>query len=114
MQDQTLLFSTSTPQPSLARRLFHEFTEASRDFRRDPKTYLISAIRGEGFGGYRRKMLLEYGLAIALLLYSGGFLILLTIQTIRANRASTDETLSVIDVFHLPSTPRLPESESPA
>jgi protein TonB len=114
MQDRTLLFSISAPQPSLARRLFHEFTAASRDFRRDPKAYFISAIRGEGFGGYRRKMLLEYGLAIALLLYSGGFLILLTIQTIRANRANTDESSNILQIIHLSPTPRPPDEQAPA
>src|SRR5262249_4856359 len=113
MQEKTLLFSTSVTQQSLAHRLFDEFTEASRDFRRNPKAYLISAIRGEGFGGYRRKMLLEYGLAIALLLYSGGFLVMLTLQTIRANQANSNESNFVDIWLHLPPTARPPDDKAP-
>ena len=109
MPEKTLLFSTTMARQSLAHRLFHEFSEASRDFRRDPKAYLVSAIRGEGFGGYRRKMLLEYGLAIALLLYSGGFLVMLTLQTIRANQSDSNE-MNYVDIWiHLPPTARPPD-----
>ncbi len=113
MPEKSLLFSTTISRQSLAERLIHEFAEASRDFRRDPKAYLVSAIRGEGLGGYRRKVLLEYGLAIALLLYSGGFLIMLTVQTIRASQVKGDEDNSVGTIIHLPATARPPDEKAP-
>lgn len=113
MPEKSLLFSTTVAQQSLAHRLFHEFNEASRDFRRDPRAYLVSAIRGEGFGGYRRKMFLEYGLAIALLLYSGGFLIMLTVQTIRASQVNSDQDIISGTIIHLPSTARPSDDKAP-
>ena len=76
--------------PSIFRRLADEFAEASREFRENPKAYVKSALRGDGIGGHRRKMLLMYGLAIALVIFATFFLIILITYSIAHAKAKED------------------------
>lgn len=57
-------------QPSLTRRLFDEMVEATREFRDNPKSYIGTAIKGDGIGGRRRKMLIRLGLATGITVYA--------------------------------------------
>jgi TonB family protein len=82
MQDHTLLFGVSLEQSSLAKRLFEQFMEASREFHSNPRQFIISIIKGDGIGGRRRKQFLQYGLAISLLVYSTFFLATLIFWTV--------------------------------
>ncbi|MEW6127054.1 MAG: energy transducer TonB [Acidobacteriota bacterium] len=92
MQDNALFVSMNLERTSLLKRLFEEFNEAVSELRESPKAFIIGAIKGEGIGGRRRLMFLQYGLAISLLVYSTGFLLTLTLWTIRQNSpVSKDE-----------------------
>src|SRR5437868_257266 len=82
MQDHTLSFGVSLEQSSLPKRLFEQFIEASREFRSNPRQYIISIIKGDGLGSRRRKQFLQYGLAISLLVYSTFFLATLIFWTV--------------------------------
>lgn len=86
MQDHTLFFGASLEQSSLIKRLFEQFTEASREFQSDPRQFIVNLIKGDGIGNHRRKKFLQYGLAISLLVYSTFFLATLVFWTI-AHRA---------------------------
>jgi periplasmic protein TonB len=70
--------------PSIMRRLVDAFLEAISDFRRDPKAYIISAFKGDGIGGHRRKMLLRFGLAIGIVVYAVFFGAILVLWSIHA------------------------------
>ena len=61
MKENALLLGTLFEQPSLFIRLKDELTEASLQFRRDPKAYVIAALRNDTLGGSRRRMLLQFG-----------------------------------------------------
>ncbi len=98
MQDNTLFFGASLEQSSLPKRLFEQFSEASREFYSDPRQFMVSLIRGDGIGSHRRKKFLQYGLAISLLVYSTFFLATLVFWTIahRADRANQDKSAMYI------------------
>ena len=70
MQEDALFCGSFSAQPPLVKRLADEFKEATREFRENPKLYITSAIRGDGVSNYRRKSLLKFGLAIAIMLYA--------------------------------------------
>ena len=79
--------------PSILRRLIDAFVDAFRDFRRNPKAYVISAFKGDGIGGRRRKTLLRFGLAIGIVVYAvffGAILVLWSIHA-KAKATSADE-----------------------
>src|SRR5215471_7985266 len=82
--------------PSILRRLVDAFLEAIGDFSRDPKAYIISAFKGDGIGGHRRKMLLRFGLAIGIVVYAVFFGAILIIWTLHAKaKASSQDELEV-------------------
>jgi TonB family protein len=82
MQDNALFSSTGLEHSSLLKRLFKGCAEAISELRENPKAFIVGAIRGDGIGGRRRQMFLQYGLAISILAYSVGFLLTLTLWTI--------------------------------
>src|ERR1044072_1310131 len=88
MQDNALFASTGLEHSSLLKRLFDSGAEAISELRENPKAFIIGAIRGDGIGGRRRQMFLQYGLAISLLAYSIGFLLTLTFWTINQKNPS--------------------------
>jgi TonB family protein len=110
MQDQRLFLGVSLEQSSLARRLFEQFSEASREFHNDPRQFITSLIKGEGLGGRRRKQFLQYGLSISLLVYSTFFLANLIFWTI-AHQGEPEAKDAGSAVVHLvnPWLPNKPE-----
>jgi TonB family protein len=98
MQDHALFFGASLEQSSLVRRLFEQFIEASREFRHNPRGFILSSIKGDGVGGRRRKQFLQYGLAISLLVYSTFFLAILVFWTIAHRATPTTQDKDVLFV----------------
>ncbi|HVG19983.1 MAG TPA: TonB family protein [Blastocatellia bacterium] len=93
MQEKVLFADAFMNQPSIIKRLGIEFTEASREFREDPKAYIKTAFKGDGIGGHRRKMLLRFGLAMGIVVYAiffGAILILWSIHA-KAKETPTEE-----------------------
>ncbi|MEK6324684.1 MAG: energy transducer TonB [Acidobacteriota bacterium] len=83
MQEKALFADAFQYQPFILTRLVKEFLEASREVRENPKAYILTAFKGDGIGGHRRKMLLRFGLAIGIVVYAlffGGILILWSIH----------------------------------
>jgi TonB family protein len=78
--------------PSILRRLVDAFLEAISDFSRDPKAYIISAFKGDGIGGHRRKMLLRFGLAIGIVVYAVFFGAILVLWSIHAKAKDEGQT----------------------
>jgi periplasmic protein TonB len=78
--------------PSILRRLVDAFLEAVSDFSRDPKAYIISAFKGDGIGGHRRKMLLRFGLAIGIVVYAVFFGAILVLWSIHAKAKDEGQT----------------------
>jgi TonB family protein len=73
MQQKPLFSEAFFVQPSLLRRLIDEIFEGAREFTQNPRLYLESALKGDGLGGRRRKTLLRFGLALAVVVYAVGF-----------------------------------------
>ena len=73
MKESALLLGTLFEQPSLFVRLKEELTEASRQFRQDPRGYVTAALRNDAAGGSRRKMLSQFGLAAGIVFYAAAF-----------------------------------------
>src|SRR5262245_13819030 len=92
MQEKALFADTFLIQPSIVTRLFKEFFEASREFREDPKAYIVTAFKGDGIGGHRRKMLLRFGLAIGIVVYACFFGAILIIWTLHAKAKADPQT----------------------
>jgi TonB family protein len=101
MREDALFFGLSSEQSSLCKRLFELFSEAFKEFRKDPQQFIIRSIKGDGIGGRRRKILLQYGLAISILVYATFFLATLTFWTLNHR---PDNSLQNRDglVFHTP------------
>ena len=81
--------------PSILRRLIDAFVEAFRDFRRNPTAYIVSAFKGDGIGGHRRKMLLRFGLAIGIVVYACFFGAILILWSIHAKAKDEQSELEV-------------------
>jgi periplasmic protein TonB len=93
MYQKSLFEDAFLYQPSIIKRLIDEINEAFREFFQDPKAYLSSAVKGDGIGGKRRKMLLRFGLAMGIVIYAvffGAILVLWTIHN-RASAASPED-----------------------
>ncbi|MEK6300570.1 MAG: energy transducer TonB [Acidobacteriota bacterium] len=88
MREAVLSLPAFSDQPSLVKRLVLEFIEATRELRANPKQYLASAIGGDAFGGYRRKALFRFGLAIAIVLYTIFFGVTLVLWSVNARQAA--------------------------
>jgi TonB family protein len=102
MQEDVLFCGSFSAQPSLAGRLADEFKEATREFRKNPKGYIASAIKGDGAGGPRRKSLFRFGLAIALVLYAIFFAVMLALWAFNAKHAAVADKSREITVLNLP------------
>ena len=63
--------------PSIFRRLFNEFAESSRDFRKNPQAFVLNAVKGDGIGGRRRQERLMLGFAVAILVFATAFSVML-------------------------------------
>jgi periplasmic protein TonB len=99
MQQIALFSNTFLNQPSILKRLRNEILEAVSEIREDPRGYVITAIKGDGVGGYRRKVLLRFGLAIGIVAYALFFGTILVIWSINA-RARAAENESVVHMIN--------------
>ena len=102
MQEDALFCGSFSAQPPLVKRLADEFKEATREFRENPKLYVTSAIRGDGIGSYRRKSLLKFGLAIAIVLYAIFFAVMLILWAFNARHTEVAKKNSGITVINAP------------
>jgi len=103
MQESFLFSRPCSAHSSLFRRLVDELTEATREFRENPKEYLKSAIKSDAFGGYSRKSRFRLGLAVGIVLYAISFGAILLLWGLSARQAVViDEGRSFV-VIHLPS-----------
>ena len=75
--------------PSILRRLIDACVEGFGEFRRNPKAYVVSAFKGDGVGGRRRKTLLRFGLAIGIVVYAVFFGAILVLWSIHAKAKAT-------------------------
>lgn len=73
MQQKPLFADAFFVQPSLLMRLINAVREGGREFAQNPRLYLESALKGDSLGGRRRKTLLRFGMALAVVLYAVGF-----------------------------------------
>jgi TonB family protein len=73
-------------QPCMISRLTDELREASREFREDPMAFVTTALKRDAVGS-RRKMLLQVGLAIAILFYAIAFATMLVFWSLAQQRA---------------------------
>src|SRR5690349_8833294 len=65
MQQQKALFADAfLYQPSILKRLATGFSEASNEFRKDPKAFVVGAVKGDGVGGRLRQDRLMFGFAM--------------------------------------------------
>ncbi|MFY9608613.1 MAG: energy transducer TonB [Blastocatellia bacterium] len=87
MREAVLSLPAFSDQPSLIKRLAFESIEAVRELRANPKQYLAVAIRGDASGGYRRKALFRFGLAIGIVLYSILFGVTLVLWSVNTRHA---------------------------
>jgi protein TonB len=96
MQEKALFEGAFLNQPLLINRLTSEFVAGTREFTQDPKGYLITAFKGDGIGGRRRKTLLRFGLAIGIVVYAVFFGAILVLWSIHAKaKATAAEELEV-------------------
>jgi periplasmic protein TonB len=102
MQQQKALFSEAfMVEPSLIKRLGEEMLEASREFRADPKAYVMAALKGDGGGGQRRRTLLRFGLALAIVLYAVVFSIAVLMWMLaHAHAKTTDDNLALVHMVN--------------
>src|SRR5262249_8900442 len=70
MQQKALFADAFLIQPSIIRRLIAGFTDASREFRQDPRAYVAGAIKGDGVGGRVRQDRLMLGFAVAICVFT--------------------------------------------
>lgn len=90
MQNKALFAESFLNQPSILTRLGTEFGEASREFRENPKEYIISAFKSDGAGGHRRKVLMRFGMSVGLLVFSVFFIFILVMSSMNAEQAQAD------------------------
>jgi len=80
------LFLGMIEQPCMIARLTDELREALREFREDPMAFVTTALKRDAVGS-RRKMLLQVGLAIAILFYTIAFVSMLVFWSLAQHRA---------------------------
>jgi TonB family protein len=101
MQQRALFDESFLSQPSILKRLMDELAEASSEIRENPKEYIASAIKGDGVGGRRRRMLLMYGMAVAILVFSTAFIAMLIAwqmsQKVEANKEELTQIAHVVN-----------------
>jgi TonB family protein len=120
MQEKALFADAFLVQPSITKRLRDEFVEASHEFRENPKAYINTAFKGDGIGGHRRKMLFRFGMAIAVLVFSTIFLVIVGLGSFTGNaKAKADENLEVKiyvnpEDFKEQAMPEMPKADKKA
>ena len=100
MQERALFADAFLTQPFIFRRLFNEVAQAGREFGHDPRGYVSTVVKGDGLGGRRRRMLLMYGMSIAILVLVT-FWILIMFAYWWAHRASAANKEELTLVAHI-------------
>lgn len=95
MQEKALFAETFLVQQSMFKRLGREFAEASRDFRRHPKAFVMSAVKGDGTGGRLRQERLMLGFAIAFTFFTLAIIAMLVTFWISHARVKAQEEAEV-------------------
>lgn len=105
MQQQKALFADSfLYQPSIFKRLAAGFSEASNEFRQNPKAFIAGAVKGDGVGGRARQDRLMLGGAIAMFIFAmitAAMLIAFWIK--HRNDGVPQEELPVVKLIDLPA-----------
>jgi TonB family protein len=99
-------------QPCMIARLTNELREALREVREDPMAFVATALKRDRVGS-RRKMVLQFGFAIAILFYAIAFVSMLVVWSLaqsRAQRAHDDDGPTI--VLRLPGY--LPKIDMPS
>src|SRR5215470_17565352 len=73
MHGDSLFAGMLLDRPSMLRRLFEEVTEASLQFRSDPRNFVRSFFKNDLPGNRQRTNLLRFGLAIGVAAYALAF-----------------------------------------
>lgn len=102
MQEDALFCGSFSARLSLVKRLAGEFQEATREFRENPKQYVTNAIIGDGAGNHRRKSLLKFGLAIAIVVYAIFFAAMLVLWAVNARHTEVAKKNNGITVLNMP------------
>jgi TonB family protein len=98
MQQKALFTDAFLYSPSIFTRLLSGFSEATREFRKDPSGFVESAIKGDGVGGRARQDRLMLGFAVSIFLFAmimGAMLVAFWIKH-RGDGAAQDE-LAVVN-----------------
>ncbi|MBI1762427.1 MAG: energy transducer TonB [Acidobacteria bacterium] len=105
---------------TLVSRIGRELNTAATDFKRDPKTFVVATIKGEGTSKQRQRWLLN-GMAGAVITYSFIFflipaiLFLLGVKKIEAVEAKRDEPLEMLaELTAMPKDTNKPKSADKA
>lgn len=104
MQQQKVLFADAfLYQPSIIKRLAAGFSEASQEFRQNPKAFVTGAFKGDGVGGRLRQDRLMLGFAVAMFVFASIIAAMLIAFWIKHhNAASAQEELAVVKLIDLP------------
>jgi TonB family protein len=104
MQQQKALFADAfLYQPSIIKRLAAGFSEASQEFRQNPKAFVTGAFKGDGVGGRLRQDRLMLGFAVAMFVFASIIAAMLIAFWIKHhNAAGAQEELAVVKLIDLP------------
>jgi protein TonB len=117
MQQQKALFADAfLYQPSIIKRLAAGFTEASQEFRQNPKAFVTGAVKGDGVGGRLRQDRLMLGFAVAMFVFASIIAAMLIAFWIKHHNAiGAQEPIAVVDYKLTDITPiDLPKAEKRA
>jgi periplasmic protein TonB len=98
MQQKALFSDAFLYQPSIFKRLAAGFSEASDEFRKNPKGFVVGAVKGDGVGGRLRQDRLMLGFAVAMFVFAviiASMLIAFWIK--HRNDGLPQEELAVVD-----------------
>src|SRR5882724_4762987 len=70
MQQKALFADAFLYQPSIFKRLIAGFSEASHEFRQNPKAFVVGAVKGDGVGGRTRQDRLMLGFAVSMFVFA--------------------------------------------
>jgi TonB family protein len=118
MREDALFAEALFDQPSLIKRLLDECREAGREFRADPRAYVIAAMRDDHLGSRRRKAMFRLGVAISIFAYAILFAITLIFWAVNARPTAVAGERPDYRVINIPrfnpQALQLPESERKA
>jgi periplasmic protein TonB len=117
MQEKALFADTFLVQQSMFKRLGREFAAASREFRQNPKGFIMGAVKGDGTGSRLRQERLMLGFAIAFTFFTVVVISMLIAFWISHSKAKAQDELAVEYVKLTDLTPQdidMPKMEKKA